>query len=512
MKTAIMGILVALAFAGAAFSSSAFADDWKQGRQTRYDQPEVVPRGQPEPKIATISDDGDGVVGENQPRIGGMFDDTPPAACEMCGGGGCLPPTWTIENSIGVMAMARPTNRALATNSLPGGPFPATSSGTATNAQYLNDVPLATFQLSLLEVHSLNTTASPQYGLTLSHFLGRDGESRDHFIDFGFSGLNTYAAGLSAAGSTIPRYDTTPFPTTTTPVPSPVVTEFYGSMISPFPTILDVNGRQSGLPSPIFSTLGANYDKAFNRSDAASANYFASYNEWEMNYIFAGHNQPDQLVMHPNGRWYRQCQTGYYYKYFFGTKMMVINETFDYAASGNHFDAVATVNPDGTITYAPSALPNYTHQGSYAVSTHNTLLGLQTGGTLEYRFCRWKMEAHSNLGMFLNFANQNSRILTAFNGTRPLLADGITTANDTDTSFSASSSGVAFAGGFGVAGSYKFLPNVVGHVSYDMLFVGDLARAPEQINFSLVPENGRGINTKGSDFYNGFTFGLELDW
>ena len=56
----------------------------------------------------------------------------------------------------------------------------------------------------------------------------------------------------------------------------------------------------------------------------------------------------------------------------------------------------------------------YTHQGSYAVHTYNTLLGFQTGGKLEYRFCRWTLDTHGNAGMFMNFARQDSRIQTSF--------------------------------------------------------------------------------------------------
>ena len=131
---------------------------------------------------------------------------------------------------------------------------------------------------------------------------------------------------------------------------------------------------------------------------------------------------------------------------------------------------------------------NITHQGNYGVHTYNTLVGLQSGGKLEYRFCRWSLDTHGNAGMFLNFARQDSRIQTSFGGpTPPTLSDG-TIAQDTDNSFSASSNVVAFAGGFGVAGSYKFLPNLVGHVSYDMNWIGDIARAPEQMDFTSVPE------------------------
>ena len=71
------------------------------------------------------------------------------------------------------------------------------------------------------------------------------------------------------------------------------------------------------------------------------------------------------------------------------------------------------------------------------------------------------------------------------------MADGSPPPRDTDNSFSASSNVVAFAGGFGVAGSYKFRPNLVGRVAYDMMWVGDIARAPEQMVFTSVPENAR---------------------
>ena len=145
-----------------------------------------------------------------------------------------------------------------------------------------------------------------------------------------------------------------------------------------------------------------------------STNYVTTYNEFELNYRFAGHNQPDQLVMNPNGRWYRQCQTGYYYSYFFGMKGMVIDEDFDFLSSGSQFAAVN----NGNGTYSQGAL-QYTHQGDYGVHTYNTLLGLQTGGKLEYRFCRWTLDTHGNAGMFLNFARQDSHITTTFSGPPP---------------------------------------------------------------------------------------------
>jgi hypothetical protein len=454
----------------------------------------------------------DSVVGEHQPPIGGLFSDTVPGVCEWCGGGNCLPPKWSVESSLAVMAMSRPADVRLGANSLGAGPLFAgnisvtsTAGITTSNSfsQYLNDA----LQFSALETHTPSITDSPSWNITVNRFLGRDAEGRDHFLEFDFNGLQSYSSQVVVHGSIIPFYSTTPF-VQNIPAPPPVDLYFQGSLVSPFPIFLPDNGQQQQLLVPSFSILGENYDKAFNRADTMSTVYHSNFNEFELNYRFAGHNQPDQLVMNPNGHWYRQCQTGYYYSYFFGLKSIVIDEDSDFASSGSQFAAVA--GPNGT--YTQGAL-QYTHAGNYEVHTFNNLLGLQSGGKLEYRFCRWCLDTHGFAGMFMNFASQSSRIQTSFGGpTPPTLSDG-STAVDTDNSFGCSATDVAFAGGFGVTGSYKFLPNLVGHISYDMLWVGDVARAPEQMIFSSVPETARTlINTQGSIFYDGVSAGVEWSW
>ena len=113
------------------------------------------------------------------------------------------------------------------------------------------------------------------------------------------------------------------------------------------------------------------------------------------------------------------------------------------------------------------------YNGRYVVRTYNTLLGLQTGGKLEYRFCRWSFDGHANVGAYLNLADQESRIQTNI--------DGATT----DNPFSDSAAVAAFAGGFGVTGSYKLRPNLTARMSYDLLWVGDLAPSPGPDDFQL---------------------------
>ncbi len=511
VKTAIRHILVTLAWVGLLLGRGALASDWAAPSNAPAGQAyEVVPPGT---AVAPVAENDPSVVGERQPPIGGVFGDTPPAACEFCGGGGCLPPTWSVQNSVEVMAVSRAADQALGKNSLPAGPLPAgsitvtNSNGVTTSnvyTQYLNDA----VQLTALDVHTPSLSVSPAWGLMISRFLGRDGETRDHFLEFGFNGLESYTQAADRVhGSIIPFYDTTPVPETI-PATPPTTLFYQGSLISPFPIFLPLTGNQQQLIAPSFSHYGLLYDAAFNRSDTMSSTYSTTYNEFELNYRIAGHNQPDQLVMNPNGRWYRQCQTGYYYSYFFGMKGMVIDEDYNFFSAGSRFAAGAS---------APGALI-YTHQGSYGVHSYNTLLGFQSGGKLEYRFCRWCLDTHGNAGMFLNIARQDSRIQTSFGGpTPPTLADGTVAGaspQDADNQFSASSNAVAFAGGFGVGGSYKFLPNLTGRVTYDMTWVGDVVRAPEQMEFSSVPETSSSafVNNKGSIFYDGVSFGLEMVW
>ena len=529
VRIAIRHILVTLAWVGLLAGHRTLADDWAAssvepvGPAYEAVWPGTTVMSTTAASMATVApveQNGPLVVGEHQMPIGGLFSDTPPPACEFCGGGNCLPPTWNIENSISVIAMSRANNQRLGAYSLPAGPLNAGSVAVSTSgalnevtySQYLNDE----VQSSALEVHSPSLIVSPAWGLTISRFLGRDGEQRDHFLEFAFNGLQNYSAlGDTVHGSTIPFYDTTPF-AQVIPALKPTALYFQGSLVSPFPIYLPLNGNQAPLIAPSFSHLGLLYDAAFNRSDTMSTGYSTTYNEFELNYRFAGHNQPDQMVLNSNGRWYRQCQSGYYYSYFFGMKGMVIDEDFNFLSSGSQY---ASVN-NGDGTYSPAAQPNYLHQGTYGVHTYNTLLGFQTGGKLEYRLCRWTMDTHGNAGMFLNFAHQDSLIQTSFTpvaGPAPTLADGTVagaSAGDASNSFNASSNVVAFAGGFGVGGSYKFLPNLVGHVGYDMLWVGDIARAPEQMQFGSVPatQPTATIDTKGSVFYDGFSFGLEWDW
>ena len=187
---------------------------------------------------------------------------------------------------------------------------------------------------------------------------------------------------------------------------------------------------------------------------------------------------------------------------------MVIDEDFDFLSSGSQYAAVN--NGNGTLARSARIHASRQLRGPHLQHAAGTSDGRETRVSLlplvpgYARQCR---NVHE-----LRPPGQSHP--TSFTGpTRPHCPT-VPTATDTDNSFSASSNGVAFAGGFGVAGSYKFLPNLVGHVSYDMLWVGDIARAPEQME--LVRQFPRASATSSTPKARYSTtasvFGLELDW
>ncbi len=499
-------ILISLLWVGLLTGGFASAADWARPDRSVQTSAESVPApagratgATSDGRTAAASDyragdeGGDDVIGATEEPAQGMFGDGSPAACEFCGGGNCIPPTWSLESSVAVIGTSKANSRTLGINSLPDGPFQVTSGSIASQPlQYgfFNNVS----NTLALNTHTPNLSDSAGVDTVISRYLGRDGEKRDYFIQFEFSGLERFYGESNVEGTVAPVYSTTA--TVSAQQLPPTILFFTGSLISPF---VFPNSPASSPFQPNPSTQ-QNFDPtnayAFNGATHMEVSTWTTFNNWEMNLKVAGNNQPDQMVLNPNGHWYRQCKTGYYYSYLFGLRAMVIDEKYEFNASGTTFD--------------PNMNPLLSSQGRYVARTTNAMLGLQTGGTLEYRFCRWELEAHSKVGMFVNVANQNSLIQTSLHGTEYFTPGQPAIDADTSTAYNAGSTGVAFAGGFGVGGSYKLRPDLVAHVSYDMFWVGDLARASDQFDF--VPVITPLINTHGNQFYDGVKFGLEYDW
>ena len=519
MKIATRHILMTFVCAGLLYGgkAAAAADAGSYGRSASA---ETMPAGPAQPAgiptnggTAATPDyrsgpgDGDNIVGEEEPSSG-LFGESMPPVCEFCGGGNCQPPAWSVDASAQLVASSRPANHLLGSNSIPGGPFQVTSgtiAGQPLQYGYYNNI----FVTTALDTHTPVISDSPGLDITISHYLGRDGEKRDYFLEAEFNGAERFSGHQQVDGNMVQVYSTTT--TNISQTVNPQLYELYttGSLQSPFPfptpnlavSPFNPSTQQSFNPTNAYAFNGATY---------MSASTWSTFNNFEMNLLVAGNNQPDQMVLNPNGRWYRQCKTGFYYNYLLGLRAMVIDDMYEFNSSGATF-----YGPGNPFVLANPALNNtlalLTH-GRYVTRTQNCLLGLQTGGTLEYRFCRWEMDAHSKVGMFVNFANQDSLVQTSLSGPQPdyLTPGNPGTLGNLSTAYNNGLTQVAFAGGFGVGGSYKFRPNLVGHISYDMLWIGDLARSGEQ--FQLTSTITPLITAKGSEFYDGFSFGLEYDW
>jgi hypothetical protein len=470
----------------------------------------------PLPDYRSASDDNDATVGQEEPDDG-LFGDSAPSVCEFCGGGHCTPPLWSVEVSAQVMMDTRPSNRILGTASLPGGPFQVTAgTGTLSNGQiqpiqyaYFNNIS----NTPIMESDSPGKSASPGLDLIFTHFLGRDGENRDYFLQAEYSGLERFYGDRDAAGSMVPIY---PGAGTVVSQTAPGLVYYYtGSLISPFPFPVPNLGTTPFNPT-VQQTFNPTNAYAFNGATFMRTNTWTTFNNFELNFLIAGNNQQDQMVLNPNGHWYRQCKNGFFYDYLFGFRAMSINEMLEFISTGQ-----TNYGPNNPAVVANPALlntPALVSYGRYVARTQNFLMGLQTGGSLQYRFCRWELDGHTKMGMFVNFANQDSLVQTELSGPQPDYLTPATTVSpdlpgtvgNISTPYNAGLTQIAFAGGFGVGGSYKIQPNFVAHVSYDAFWVGDIARASDQYQFGpvITPQ----ISAKGSNFYDGVTFGLEYDW
>lgn len=393
----------------------------------------------------------------------GLWDGAPVGpCCAICGGGSGCPPDWYTEQGVRFLGRTRPREQILGSEPVlidsQGNPvfIELTSFGFVTNDMFTN--------------RSAGPDVSGAYAATVGHYFARDKFNRDHFVEFSFWGLNGYkdSATITALGTTLHTF---PGLTTRSQV---------GSLYSPYFTRA---GFSSG--TPVFM-------RGFDGADEQDT-FYSSYNQnFEINGRISPRSREDRLVLHPNGKWRRECQPGQYISYLYGIRFMQIDETFN-------FHSHSTVVPLGQ-SGQPLPGPPTLYDANYDVVTHNNLLGLQVGADMMFRQCRWAWGVRSKLGAFLNFSDQKSDIIS------PDLTRSYTTGNP----LSAAKHEASLIGEVGFTATYKFRPNLMGRAGYDFMWVTGLALAPEQLQFQPVPVNA--INTNGSIFYHGVSLGLEWMW
>lgn len=325
------------------------------------------------------------------------------------------------------------------------------SRGGVISAEYLPDESAVAGQAvtsGRLSTKSITFNATEGYYTTIGRHLWRDSENRDHFGEFTFWGLHSWddwaqASGRRLFGGTV------------------------GSLFSPFDLRLNVLDTSVG---------------GFNWSDTHRLSYQSSIHNWELNSRIRPRIRKDRLVLQPNGRWRREERPGAHYSFLYGFRVVSIAERSLFQARGQ-------------IVSDPDVFNAF---GDYHVWTGNSLVGLQIGGDMVYRYNKWSWGFRGKTGAMVNAAHHISRVRS---GGDPF-ADELPNYTLKD-----SRSGMAAVIEFGVTGKYMITPHFWLNAGYDLMWVTGLALAPEQMDFSAQPSGH--LNTGGTVFYHGLTAGFE---
>ena len=149
-------------------------------------------------------------------------------------------------------------------------------------------------------------------------------------------------------------------------------------------------------------------------------------------------------MLHPDGKWRRECQPGTYMSYLYGLRFM--QSTKPSPSTARRRDSSRPSEP---------ALRH--GAGDYDIVTHNDLLGLQIGADMTFRKCRWAWGVQAKAGPYINFSNQDSTI-DADKSDGPSLPS-------VDERLVGDRYTAALIGEVGFQATYKFRPNLVGRAA-----------------------------------------------
>jgi hypothetical protein len=410
--------------------------------------------------------------------------------CPKCGGSG-PPADWYTRQGVRILGRGSPRNLPILYQTPPGGNYTAVQVDAVPDYQVLNFPGTTLAARVAMNTKQLGLGVAPGYEATLGHYFCRDRNNNDHFVELTFWGFNTWSGSRTVNGYLVPIYNPDVNPPYTqqeanlinSGLMTPVTTgDVVGSLRTPYPTPYELPGA-----TETQKTLSL----AFNYGTLDAVTYQSSMNNIELDGRINPRGEPDRLVLHPDGRWERECHEGRYISYLYGLRVMQIDERFTFYSRSHGF---RDVNPSQVTQI-------YDATGTYDISTHNTLLGLQIGADLTFRRCKWAWGIEAKMGPYINFANQGSDIVATVDG-QPQF--------DVAESLSGTRCSAALIGEFGFQASYKFRPNLVGRASWDFMWITGVALAPEQLQFVATPVNR--VNTNGYIYSQGVSLGVEWMW
>ncbi|MBN2477400.1 MAG: BBP7 family outer membrane beta-barrel protein [Pirellulales bacterium] len=390
--------------------------------------------------------------------------------CEVCGGGSRCPADWYLDQHIRIFTRSRPRYETLSLDVY------------ETQLQELQAdgswrITFEGYEATpVVNTRSLSFDVSAGYQTTLGHYLGRDTQNRDHFVEVSYWGLHSWEETVTYNGKRI-----------VVPYRSPqeeIRNVEIGSLVSQFdfPEIQGQSGATNVGREPYTGTVGG-----FNRADQHRFTYGSDFNNAELNVRLSPRGRADRLVLHPNGKWRRECRPGYYTSYVFGLRYMSIHEAFRWHSQGSIVDSPNTVDVFG----------------DYSVRTHNDLVGLQVGGDYIYRHCKWSWGVRAKAGPFINMADQYTDVTVDSFGDPWTPGD----LAELETHQIVRKNEASLMAELGLVGTYKIRPNLVLHAGYEFMWITGLAYAAEQLQFERNPPER--INLNGHAYYHGFTMGFQ---
>ena len=482
--------------------------------------------------------------------------------CGVCGGGSNCPPNWYTEHGVRNLARSKPRGgvitREWLTSLQPDDPnlaglvVPNWNRTRADDSATAGDDSLWEWDgfrsvLSKTRLRSMGFNNAPGYTVTLGRYLGRDSANRDQFIEFTYWGLNHWETSKETVGiilsenfpSTVQgvanKQSRVYYPTVENPqnfpadwslsiLSTPPIGGYAGSLLSPFPTIgeLDIS-LNTGEMTPT-QQMGSTLDANFNQGLRHSMSYSSTMNNFEFSARLRPRGRADRLVLDPSGKWRRECQPGNYLSFLFGMRATSINEAFQFLSTGpltivqyrypdNEYVDPNDPQADPVTEYVVIGQESVDTRGDYSVRTHNDLFGLQVGVDLIYRKCKWRYGFKAKAGPYVNFADQFSHI-TAPGFTVPKLYPDDPDEEDVvvqpvDERLRARKNAVSLLAEVGFVGEYRIRPNMNVRAAYDFMWVTGLALAPEQLQFRGFSDV---VNTNGHIFSHGMTLTAEWMW
>jgi hypothetical protein len=219
----------------------------------------------------------------------------------------------------------------------------------------------------------------------------------------------------------------------------------------------------------------AGHNPTFNGSSSQAMDYDSNITSFEANYRVRARLGHDQLIMDANGDWHRAADAGFEREYLAGLRFLELGEHLDWTATD-----IINVGDDG----------------DYRIRTNNDMLGFQLGTGMTYQAPRWSIGANAKGGVFVNRATGTSRL-------------DFTASDTNDFNQRMVENQLSFIGEFRLQGKYHVLPNVSLRAGYEMMLITSAALAPTQATFT--PDTTY-LNTTGTPFYHGASFGCDFYW